>query len=98
MDDDEDDDEEDPERLQLPIFSYFALVVGYCAIGSALFNAWEDGAVWSAKYIFSHYSEITLKCPQVFHPWSLLLLQHDHHHWVGQHLRDQQNIFGRGFF
>jgi fatty acid desaturase len=51
MDDDEDDDEEDPERLQLPIFSYFALVVGYCAIGSALFNAWEDGAVWSAGII-----------------------------------------------
>uniref|UniRef100_A0A915LV68 Potassium channel domain-containing protein n=1 Tax=Meloidogyne javanica TaxID=6303 RepID=A0A915LV68_MELJA len=25
--------------------SYFALVVGYCAIGSALFNAWERGAV-----------------------------------------------------
>jgi hypothetical protein len=42
--DDEDGDEE--ERLQLPIVSYFALVVGYCAIGSLLFNAWEKGAVW----------------------------------------------------
>uniref|UniRef100_A0A915EFX2 HAT C-terminal dimerisation domain-containing protein n=1 Tax=Ditylenchus dipsaci TaxID=166011 RepID=A0A915EFX2_9BILA len=41
--DDEDGDEE--ERLQLPIVSYFALVVGYCAIGSLLFNAWEKGAV-----------------------------------------------------
>lgn len=41
-----DDDEEEEERLQLPIVSYFALVVGYCAIGSCLFNAWEKGAVW----------------------------------------------------
>lgn len=43
---DEDEDMEDEERLQLPIVSYFALVVGYCAIGSLLFNAWEKGAVW----------------------------------------------------
>jgi hypothetical protein len=41
------DSEDDDEDTQLPIFSYFALVVGYCAIGSALFNAWERGAVWS---------------------------------------------------
>lgn len=46
LDEDEDEEDEDRERLQLPIFSYFALVVGYCAIGSALFNAWEEGAVW----------------------------------------------------
>lgn len=46
LDDDEDEEEDDRERLQLPIFSYFALVVGYCAIGSLLFNWWEKGAVW----------------------------------------------------
>jgi hypothetical protein len=42
----DDDDGDEDERLQLPIVSYFALVVGYCAIGSMLFNSWEKGAVW----------------------------------------------------
>lgn len=41
-----DDDTEEDERLQLPIVSYFALVVGYCALGSLLFNSFEKGAVW----------------------------------------------------
>uniref|UniRef100_A0A914CDJ7 Potassium channel domain-containing protein n=1 Tax=Acrobeloides nanus TaxID=290746 RepID=A0A914CDJ7_9BILA len=42
--DPEEDDED--ERLQLPIVSYFALIVGYCAIGSLLFNTFEKGLVW----------------------------------------------------
>lgn len=41
-----DDDDDDDERLQLPIISYFALVVGYCSLGSLLFNMWEKGAIW----------------------------------------------------
>jgi hypothetical protein len=42
----DDDSDEDEERLQLPIVSYFALVVGYCSLGSLLFNMWERGAIW----------------------------------------------------
>lgn len=49
--DEEDDDEVDEDgRLQLPIASYFVLVVGYCAIGSLLFNTWERGAIWSVIF------------------------------------------------
>uniref|UniRef100_A0A915D7X3 Gustatory receptor n=1 Tax=Ditylenchus dipsaci TaxID=166011 RepID=A0A915D7X3_9BILA len=33
------------QRVQLPMLSYFVLVIGYCAIGSLLFNAWEKGAI-----------------------------------------------------
>lgn len=46
--DDEEEEEivNEDERLQLPIISYFALVIGYCAIGSLLFNSWEQGAIW----------------------------------------------------
>ena len=54
------DSEDDDEDTQLPIFSYFALVVGYCAIGSALFNAWERGAVWSFIHgLFFSFNTIT---------------------------------------
>uniref|UniRef100_A0A914H2J9 Potassium channel domain-containing protein n=1 Tax=Globodera rostochiensis TaxID=31243 RepID=A0A914H2J9_GLORO len=57
---DEDEEDEDRERLQLPIFSYFALVVGYCAIGSLLFNWWERGAVWSFIHgLFFSFNTIT---------------------------------------
>lgn len=60
-DDEEDEDDEDRLQLPIVYsivsnyfahlfdytqISYFALVVGYCAIGSLLFNAWEKGAVW----------------------------------------------------
>lgn len=40
--------DEDPENEEdrLPIVSYVMLVIGYCIIGSILFNAWEKGAVW----------------------------------------------------
>lgn len=59
-DDEDEEDDEERERLQLPIFSYFALVVGYCAIGSALFNAWERGAVWSFIHgLFFSFNTIT---------------------------------------
>ncbi|KAL3106808.1 hypothetical protein niasHT_016163 [Heterodera trifolii] len=57
---DDDEEDEERERLQLPIFSYFALVVGYCAIGSLLFNWWEKGAVWSFIHgLFFSFNTIT---------------------------------------
>jgi hypothetical protein len=56
----DDDDDPDDERLQLPIVSYFALVVGYCAVGSLLFNWWEKGAVWSFIHgLFFSFNTIT---------------------------------------
>ncbi len=39
----------DDGRLQLPLASYFALIIGYCAIGSCLFNAFERGPIWSRR-------------------------------------------------
>lgn len=48
---DDDDSDEDEERLQLPIVSYFALVVGYCSLGSLLFNMWERGAIWYVTHL-----------------------------------------------
>ena len=40
-----DNDSDEEERLQLPVVSYFALVIGYCSLGSMLFNMWEKGAM-----------------------------------------------------
>uniref|UniRef100_A0A914ZFD1 Potassium channel domain-containing protein n=1 Tax=Parascaris univalens TaxID=6257 RepID=A0A914ZFD1_PARUN len=55
---DEEDDDED--RLQLPIASYFALIIGYCAIGSLLFNAFEKGPIWSFMHgLFFSFNTIT---------------------------------------
>ena len=34
------------ESVELPIFAYFGMIIGYCAIGSALFNTWEKGPIW----------------------------------------------------
>uniref|UniRef100_A0AC34QEE7 Potassium channel domain-containing protein n=1 Tax=Panagrolaimus sp. JU765 TaxID=591449 RepID=A0AC34QEE7_9BILA len=56
--DSENEDEE--ERLQLPIYSYFALVIGYCSLGSLLFNAFEKGAIWSYIHgVFFSFNTIT---------------------------------------
>ncbi|KAI6191513.1 Ion channel [Aphelenchoides bicaudatus] len=56
----DDDSEDEEERLQLPIVSYFALVVGYCSLGSLLFNMWERGAVWSFTHgLFFSFNTIT---------------------------------------
>lgn len=41
-----DEEDDDDDRLQLPIASYFALIIGYCAIGSLLFNLFEKGPIW----------------------------------------------------
>ncbi|KAK0404622.1 hypothetical protein QR680_017544 [Steinernema hermaphroditum] len=55
-----DEEEDDEERLQLPIASYFALIVGYCAIGSLLFNTFEKGSVWSFIHgLFFSFNTIT---------------------------------------
>uniref|UniRef100_A0A1I7WLK7 Uncharacterized protein n=1 Tax=Heterorhabditis bacteriophora TaxID=37862 RepID=A0A1I7WLK7_HETBA len=43
---DEENSEDDDDRLQLPIASYFALIIGYCCIGSLLFNTFEKGPIW----------------------------------------------------
>lgn len=43
---DDESEEDEEERLQLPIASYFALIVGYCCIGSILFNTFEKGPIW----------------------------------------------------
>ncbi|MCP9264999.1 Uncoordinated protein 58 [Dirofilaria immitis] len=54
----EDDDEEG--RVQLPIASYFGLIIGYCAIGSMLFNSFEKGPVWSFMHgVFFSFNTIT---------------------------------------
>ncbi|CAD5235754.1 unnamed protein product [Bursaphelenchus xylophilus] len=55
-----DDDDDDEERLQLPIVSYFALVVSYCSLGSLLFNWWEKGPIWSFIHgLFFSFNTIT---------------------------------------
>ncbi|KAI1694914.1 ion channel domain-containing protein [Ditylenchus destructor] len=52
--------EEEEEKVQLPIVSYFALVVGYCTIGSLLFNSWERGDIWSFIHgVFFSFNTIT---------------------------------------
>ncbi|CAI5453999.1 unnamed protein product [Caenorhabditis angaria] len=58
IDDEECDDEED--RLQLPIASYFTLIIGYCCFGSLLFNYFEEGPVWSFIHgVFFSFNTIT---------------------------------------
>ncbi|CAD6189168.1 unnamed protein product [Caenorhabditis auriculariae] len=58
LDDEECEDEED--RLQLPIASYFTLIIGYCCIGSLLFNTFEKGPVWSFIHgVFFSFNTIT---------------------------------------
>ncbi|KAI6205568.1 hypothetical protein M3Y94_00807100 [Aphelenchoides besseyi] len=60
LDDDEEDEEDEDERLQLPIFSYFVIVVGYCSIGSCLFNIFEHGPIWSFTHgLFFSFNTIT---------------------------------------
>ncbi|VDM36421.1 unnamed protein product [Toxocara canis] len=55
-----DEDEDEDDRLQLPIASYFALIIGYCAIGSLLFNAFEKGPIWSFMHgLFFSFNTIT---------------------------------------
>ncbi|GMR32498.1 hypothetical protein PMAYCL1PPCAC_02693, partial [Pristionchus mayeri] len=57
-DDDEEEDEED--RLQLPVASYFALIIGYCCFGSILFNSFEKGPIWSFIHgVFFSFNTIT---------------------------------------
>uniref|UniRef100_A0A0K0EV09 Potassium channel subfamily K member 18 (inferred by orthology to a human protein) n=1 Tax=Strongyloides venezuelensis TaxID=75913 RepID=A0A0K0EV09_STRVS len=56
---DGDEDDED-DRPQLPIASYFALIIGYCAIGSLTFNTFEKGSVWSFIHgLFFSFNTIT---------------------------------------
>lgn len=58
LDDEECEDEED--RLQLPIASYFTLIIGYCCVGSLLFNTFEKGPVWSFIHgVFFSFNTIT---------------------------------------
>jgi hypothetical protein len=35
------------QRVELPILSYFGLILGYCAVGSMLFTSFEKGPVWT---------------------------------------------------
>uniref|UniRef100_A0A915PIF5 Potassium channel domain-containing protein n=1 Tax=Setaria digitata TaxID=48799 RepID=A0A915PIF5_9BILA len=54
------EDEDEEGRLQLPIASYFGLIIGYCAIGSMLFNTFEKGPVWSFMHgLFFSFNTIT---------------------------------------
>uniref|UniRef100_A0A0N5AXT6 Ion_trans_2 domain-containing protein n=1 Tax=Syphacia muris TaxID=451379 RepID=A0A0N5AXT6_9BILA len=53
-------DDDDGDRLQLPIVSYFALILGYCTLGSLLFNAFENGPIWSFMHgLFFSFNTIT---------------------------------------
>ncbi|VDN59225.1 unnamed protein product [Dracunculus medinensis] len=55
-----DEEDDDDDRLQLPIASYFALIIGYCAIGSLLFNLFEKGPIWSFMHgLFFSFNTIT---------------------------------------
>uniref|UniRef100_A0A8L8K9P4 Ion_trans_2 domain-containing protein n=1 Tax=Heligmosomoides polygyrus TaxID=6339 RepID=A0A8L8K9P4_HELPZ len=57
---DEETSEDDDDRLQLPIASYFALIIGYCCIGSLLFNTFEKGPIWSFIHgLFFSFNTIT---------------------------------------
>ncbi|KHJ88268.1 Ion channel [Oesophagostomum dentatum] len=57
---DEETSEDDEDRLQLPIASYFALIIGYCCIGSLLFNSFEKGPIWSFIHgLFFSFNTIT---------------------------------------
>ncbi|KAK6760919.1 hypothetical protein RB195_022113 [Necator americanus] len=57
---DEETSEDDEDRLQLPIASYFALIIGYCCIGSFLFNSFEKGPIWSFIHgLFFSFNTIT---------------------------------------
>ncbi|CAI4225437.1 unnamed protein product [Auanema sp. JU1783] len=59
-DSEDENSEDDEDRLQLPIASYFALIVGYCCIGSLLFNSFEKGPIWSFIHgIFFSFNTIT---------------------------------------
>ncbi|VDK79004.1 unnamed protein product [Onchocerca ochengi] len=54
------DEDEEEERVQLPIASYFGLIIGYCAIGSMLFNSFEKGPIWSFMHgVFFSFNTIT---------------------------------------
>ncbi|VDK75584.1 unnamed protein product [Litomosoides sigmodontis] len=54
-------DEDDEEgRVQLPIASYFGLIIGYCTIGSMLFSSFEKGPIWSFMHgVFFSFNTIT---------------------------------------
>ncbi|CAG9535511.1 unnamed protein product [Cercopithifilaria johnstoni] len=55
-----DDDDDEEGRVQLPIASYFGLIIGYCAIGSMLFNTFEKGPIWSFMHgVFFSFNTIT---------------------------------------
>ncbi|CAB3399217.1 unnamed protein product [Caenorhabditis bovis] len=57
---DEDECEDEEDRLQLPIASYFTLIIGYCCVGSLLFNTFEKGPVWSFIHgVFFSFNTIT---------------------------------------
>ncbi|GMT33031.1 hypothetical protein PFISCL1PPCAC_24328 [Pristionchus fissidentatus] len=57
---DEDEEEDEDDRLQLPVASYFALIIGYCCIGSFLFNSFERGPIWSFIHgVFFSFNTIT---------------------------------------
>lgn len=54
------DDGDHEERVELPIFAYFSLILGYCAIGGLLFNSFENGPVWSFIHgFFFSFNTIT---------------------------------------
>lgn len=50
-----DDEDTEDEEDRLPIVSYVMLVIGYCIIGSILFNVWEKGAVWYVIFYTINY-------------------------------------------
>lgn len=52
--------EDEDHRVELPIFAYFGLILGYCAIGGLLFNSYENGPVWSFIHgFFFSFNTIT---------------------------------------
>lgn len=55
-----DQGDDDNPRVELPIFAYFGLILGYCAIGGLLFNSFENGPVWSFIHgFFFSFNTIT---------------------------------------
>ncbi len=57
--DEEFGDGPDGQRMELPIFAYFGLILSYCAIGGLLYTRWEKGPLWSFLHAF-HFSFNTI--------------------------------------
>lgn len=51
---------DDGDRVELPVFAYFGLILGYCAMGGLLFTSFETGPIWSFVHgFFFSFNTIT---------------------------------------